>query len=358
MILCVRLREPTLVIVLSGGCQPAADSQDPMPNQRFRTVLLALTLVAPACDKTAESAKAETKAADKAAPEKDPKELFAAKIPELPAPLAKLDFGMTAEEAAKAAPEITKGYAKSKEYKGTYVGYYVPKDSNKLMSMRVVVEAEGADVEKILTAAWGEPKRGTELENPKLFWFNPDKGIRATVSKGYGKEKEVQFDAYLPAKSLLGEGKDKLGFETSRLLGATPDDLKKNYAKYLEELTKERAEQQRADLEKFAGKKLEVLGEASASTHLDLLPTEYGSSFTRVNPTLEGGKIVRFRVGLDYKPFPPAKEELFAMLKAKWGEPKEQEDLGRKQWLFNAAAPRVVVENDDISKKWDIEVSP
>lgn len=350
-----------------------------MFTPRCCTTLLALTLLVPACDKAAEPAKTDAKAktdgkagdakagdakdgkvaGDKvAATEKDPKELFTSKVPELPGPLAKLTFGMSEAEVTKAVPEIDGGYAKAAEYKDTWLGYYIPDKGKKLQSVRVVVEAEGADIEKILTAAWGEPKRGTELDQPKLFWFNADKGIRATISKGYGKEKEVQFEAYLPAAKLLGEGKDKLGFETSPLLGASYDDLKKNYANYLEVLTKEEAEQQREQIEKMTGQKLDVLGEATASTNIDLPPTEYGSSFTRVNPTLEGGKIVRFRVGIDYEPLPAAKDEIFAMLKAKWGEPKEQEDLGRKQWVFNAAAPKVVVEDDDISKKWDIEVTP
>ena len=107
----------------------------------------------------------------------------------------------------------------------------------------------------------------------------------------------------------------------------------------------------------MTGQKLDILGDAVASTNIDLLPTEFGSTFTRVSPTLEGGKIIRFRVGIDYEPFPAAKDEIFAMLKAKWGDPKEQEKYGKKQFVFNAAKPLVVVEDDDITKKWDIEVS-
>ncbi|HET6586113.1 MAG TPA: hypothetical protein VFG69_21795 [Nannocystaceae bacterium] len=320
------------------------------------------------CDKTTDSSassdKKDTKSADSkdakaAAPtEKDPKELFTSKLPELPGPLAKLTFGMTTEEVKKAAPELEDGYARAKEFKDTYFGYYVPDSGKKqLASVRVALDGEGADLEKVLVAAWGEPKRGTELDKPKLYWFNPEKKIRATVHQGYGKENEVQFEPYLPAKELLGEGKEKLGFETTPLLGATYDVLKKDYAQWLEVMTKEEAEKQREKIEKMTGQKLDILGDAVASTNIDLPTTEFGSSFTRVNPTMENGKIVRFRVGIDYDPFPPAKDEIFALLKAKWGEPKEQEKYGRKQFLFNAANPTVVVEDDDISKKWDIEVS-
>jgi hypothetical protein len=322
---------------------------------------LALALLSPvACDKSAEPAKTDDKAAAKEAPApaaKDPKELFTAKVPELPGPLAKLKFGMTEEEIKKAAPEV-EAYGKSKEFKDTYLGYYVPDDKKALQSVRVVVEGDGVSLEKILVAAWGEPKRGTALGNPKLFWFNPEKEIRATIDTGYGKQNEVQFEPYLPAKKLLGEGKEKLGIETTPLLGATPEDLQKNYAQYLEVMTKEQAEEQRKRIEKMAGQNLDALGAAGASTNLDLPPTEFGSSFTRINPTIEGGKIVRFSVGIPFEPFPPAKDEILALLKAKWGDPKEQEEYGRKQWLFNPAAPKVIVEADDISNEWDIEVSP
>lgn len=329
-----------------------------IPSQ-LPPLLLALALIAAvSCDTPVEPAKSTDKAAEKpTGPTKDPKELFSAKVPELPGPLAKLKFGMTEDEIKKAAPEV-EAYGASKEFKDTYLGYYVPDDSKKLQSVRVVLEGEGVSLEKILVAAWGEPKRGTELNNPKLFWFNPDKEIRATLMTGYGKEKEVQFEPYLPAKKLLGEGKEKLGIETTPLLGATPADLQKNYPQYLEVLTKEQAEEQRKRIEKLAGQNLDALGDATASTNLDLLPTEYGSTFTRINPTLEGGKIVRFRVGIPHEPFPPAKAEILALLEAKWGKPKEQEEYGRKQWLFNAAGPRVLVEDDDISKQWDIEISP
>lgn len=335
-----------------------------MPKHVSSLALAFALLAIPACDKPAETSKTDDKAAkdgkgDAKAPasEKDPKELFTSKVPELPAPLAALKFGMTEEEIKKAAPDI-EAYGKSKEFKDTYLGYYVPDDKKTLQSVRVVVEAEGVSLEKLLTAAWGEPKRGENLGNPKLFWFNPEKEIRASIDTGYGKEKEVQFDPYLPAKKLLGEGKEKLGIETTPLLGATVEDLQKNYAQYLEVMTKEQAEEQRKQIEKMAGQNLDALGAAGPSTNLDLLPTEYGSSFTRINPTFEGGKMVRYRVGIAFEQFPPAKDEILALLKAKWGEPKEQEEYGQKQWLFNAAAPKVIVKDDDISKQWDIEVTP
>lgn len=105
----------------------------------------------------------------------------------------------------------------------------------------------------------------------------------------------------------------------------------------------------------MTGKDLSALGEAVPTTNIDLPPTEYGSQFTRIHPTLEDGKITRYRVQIDYEPYPAAKDEILELMKAKWGEPTEEEKYGKKQLVFNQT-PRVVVEDNDISKAWDIEI--
>lgn len=329
---------------------------------RFTTIVSTLAslllLTSTACDeqkKDAKQSEAEAKAEEKAPAKKDPKELFASEKPELPGPLATLEFGMAPEEVKKAAPSVGDGYEKAEEYEETYFGYYVPEDSGKLKSARVVVEAEGFDLEKVLTEAWGEPKKGEDLGKPKLYWFNPEKKVRATISQGFGKEKEVQFEQYLPAKELLGEGKETLGVEDHPLLGATYDDLTTHYKEHLEVLTQEQAQKQRERMEKMTGKDLSALGDAVATSNIDLPPTEFGSQFTRIHPTFEDGKIARYRVQIDYKPYPEAKDEILGFIKEKWGEPKEEEKYGKKLLVFNKN-PRVVVEDDDISKAWDIEI--
>src|SRR5690606_24908840 len=190
------------------------------------TVGLALSLGATGCDKSDDEpadAKGDAKAEAKAdAPTKDPAELLkSSKVPALPGPLATLKFGMSAEEAKKAAPELEDGGKFLDEYKGAYFSYYVPAATGKLKSASLQIE--GTEMAKLLTEAWGEPKKGEDLGKPKYFWFNEGESIRATVAEGYGKEDEVQFEAYLPAKELLGEGKETLGFEKADrpLLGAT-----------------------------------------------------------------------------------------------------------------------------------------
>lgn len=332
-----------------------------LTNILSTTVALALCLGATTgCDKSEEKkdeAKADDKSGEKAAPAKDPAELLkATKTPELPGPLATLSFGMTADEAKKAAPSLEDGGKFLDEYGGAYFSYYVPDDTGKLKSASLQIE--GADMAKLLTEAWGEPKKGEDLGKPKFFWFNEAKKMRATVSQGYGKEDEVQFEAYLPAQELLGDGKTTLGFEKADqpLLGATREQLAKSYADVLEVLSEEEAEKKRKELEKFTGKDLSALGPAAASSNIDLLPTEYGSQFTRVHPNFaDDGTIDRFRVGIDFEPVPEAKEEILALIKAKWGEPTEEEKYGDTILVFNED-PRVTVKEDTISKKWDVEV--
>lgn len=329
-----------------------------LPKILTTTIALSLCLGVAACDDSKDKkddAKADSKdEAKKETPAQDPLELLkASKTPELPGPLATLTFGMSPEEAQKAAPILEDGGKFLEEFKGAYFSYYIPDDDKKLKSASLQVE--GTDMAKVLTEAWGEPSKGEDLGKPKFFWFNEAKKMRATVSQGYGKEDTVQFEAYLPAKELLGEGKETLGFENADrpLLGATHEDLSKHYADVLEVLTKEEAEKQREQIKKLTG---HDLGEASPASNIDLLPTEYGSQFTRVNPHFgDDGKIDRFRVGIDWEPFPAAKEEILGMIKAKWGEPKEEEKYGKKILVFSDS-PRVVVEEDTISKKWDIEV--
>jgi len=326
------------------------------------TVALALCLGASTgCDKSekTDAAKADSKdkAEEKKAPVKDPTELLkAVKTPTLPGPLANLKFGMSVDEAKKAAPELEDGGKFLDEYKGAYFSYYIPDDSGKLKSASLQIE--GVEMAKLLTAAWGEPSKGEDLGKPKFFWFDEATKTRATVSEGYGKEDAVEFEAYLPAKTLLGEGKETFGFEKADrpLLGATREELVKSYADILETMTEEEAEKRRKELEKFTGKDLSALGPAAAASNIDLLPTEYGSQFTRVHPNFgDDGTIDRVRVGIDWEPYPAAKDEILGLIKAKWGEPKEEEKYGETILIFNES-PRVVVEEDTISKKWDIEM--
>ncbi|MEX1363510.1 MAG: hypothetical protein AB1Z98_10310 [Nannocystaceae bacterium] len=325
------------------------------------TVALALCLGATTgCDEPEErkaEARANDKNAEKAAPAKDPVALLkATKTPELPGPLATLAFGMTADEAKKAAPSLEDGRKFLDEYGGAYFSYYVPDDTGKLN--RASLQIEGADMAKLLTEAWGEPKKGEDLGKPKFFWFNEAKKMRATVSQGYGQEDEVQFEAYLPAQELLGDGKATLGFEKADrpLLGATREQFIKSYADVLETLTEEEAEKKLKELEKLAGNDLSALGPDAASSNIDLLPTEYGSELTRVYPNFaDDGTIDRFRVGIDFEPVPEAKEEILALIKAKWGEPTEEEKYGDTILVFSED-PRVTVKEDTISKKWDVEV--
>jgi len=48
-------------------------------------------------------------------------------------------------------------------------------------------------------------------------------------------------------------------------------------------------------------------------------------------------------------------DEIFALFKAKWGDPKEGDEYGKKIFIFSES-PKVTVKEDTITKKWDVEV--
>lgn len=329
-----------------------------MSKLRVCTTVLVLGLLVPACDKAPESVKTEAEpAADPiVAPPKDPKQLFATKRPELPGPLAELRFGMSAAEVSEAVPELKTGHMTSTGYAGVRFGLGELETGKTLENIYVVIE--GADAEKILTAAWGEPKRGTAYGQPQPLWFNADKGIRVRITRDM-QDQTIHFERYLPVAMLLGPGKQTLGFETTPLLGASVEDLKRAYGQYLQVLTAEEAARQREreEVEALAGQALNADGRAAEDTNLDLPPTEYAMASTRVHPTIAEGKIVRFRVAIDYGQMPAARDEIFALLKAKWGEPVARKDPERKLWVLHAAVPEVVVEDDDVGESWNLEIS-
>ncbi|MCH9683827.1 MAG: hypothetical protein K0V04_20515 [Deltaproteobacteria bacterium] len=323
-------------------------------------VVLAVCFGVVSCDEPPPiqaEAKADTKADAKAAPPPmDPAELLqSSKTPTLPGPLARLSFGMTADQAKEAVPELGDGSTYLERYKGAYFSYEIVPQTNKLGSASLQID--GADMTRLLTEAWGAPKKGEDLGKPKLFWFNEADEIRATVVLGTNRQDVVRFSPYLPAKELLGEGTQTLGFERADrpLLGATREQLASSYTDVLEPLPPREIERRRTLLRKALGKEV---SRTAAMGDITLLPTEYGGQLTRVSPHFgDDGTIDRIRVSLDWAAYPAAKEEILGLVEAKWGKPNKAEKYGKTLLIFHDA-PRVVVEEDTISNNWHIEIEP
>jgi hypothetical protein len=316
--------------------------------------LFALALTT-ACDKEPPKSDTDTKETKKES--KPIAELIQGKAVELPAPLAGLTFGMTKADAEKAMPGITDKLVDLEGFDDVSAGSFSTDkgDTEVLTSVRISFPKEAGDVEKTITEKWGAPRKLKELDEPVMAWFNPEKGLRARLKKGFGDGMDLEFSAYMPFEKLIGTDKTKFGFEKTPLIGLDLAGLNKDYADVLEVLSKEQAEKKREEMKKMFGDQIDMLGEAQASTDIILPPTELESYRTTVWPTFdkETGKIESVRFTVPFEGEEGAADQLMATMKKVWGEPKEEEKYGNKVWVFSEE-PFITVE-DSIGRAWEIE---
>jgi hypothetical protein len=181
--------------------------------------------------------------------------------------------------------------------------------------------------------AWG---KGTEIkdysERTTLVWLDPTTGRRAhldaTMIEG---SMDLKIKSYTPVEKFLGEGTDKLGWETASLIGQTEADIEKAYPQYVEK-------------------------SSDGSVMLKAPGTEW-EDYTLVQFHKDDqGKVKQFVFSLSYRSNPAAKDTIKAALQKKWGAGTEVEEYGRKSLVLQEANPRVVVQEDDITKGWDVEI--
>lgn len=163
-------------------------------------------------------------------------DLFTGSTVTLPAPAAKLHFGMTEAEAKAAAPEL---------FAAKY-GYEVPGTDVNYSSTKIVVQIEKGKVWNIraeltesqdaakawLTKKWGEPvEHKNSIGTPELFWSAPAASMQAKLEQRATKS-TVYFSQIMPRDQLLGADPKHLGFETAPLIGMTREDAVKALAAY------------------------------------------------------------------------------------------------------------------------------
>ncbi|MCR9163254.1 MAG: hypothetical protein ACE37F_23495 [Nannocystaceae bacterium] len=323
------------------------------------TSVLSLALLG-GCDSEKKAEDSKEDAAEEKKPAKKPMaELFPGKSPELPPPLASVKLGGSEEEAEKAVPGLTSKLVALDEYEGDIKAGSFATDrgpAKVLVSMRLSVPTKGDELKAMLTEKWGEPKKQTELGKDVFAWYNAEKGLRVYLKESFSPDtKDVEYSAYMPFEKLIGTDKAKFGFETEPLLGMDLAGLNEHYGDVLEKLTKEEAKKKREQMKKMFGDKVDMLGEAQASTDIHLLPTELESYTTTVWPTFdkETGKIKSVRFTVPFEGQEGYDKELIATMKKVWGEPKEEEKYGKKRWVFSEE-PFIVVE-DSIGRAWEIE---
>jgi hypothetical protein len=331
------------------------------PIKRTLVVTLALPLLMSlsACTKP-DADKDKDKPAEDVAPKvekQDPATLFAGDKVTLPTVYGALKLGMTQDEAKAAMADLPEdGTIKTEAYDGIWFNTDFDDDTTKLT--RVYFNLPKADAIKFATEKWGAPKEGTDLGKPVQWWFNGADNLRVSIGDSFSEgEAHVEFTSYWPVTQLIGEGKEIAFEKDAPLLGLTPADLDAKYAVWVKKESEEDAKKSQEDIAKLAGEEAKVLmGKPTASIDLEYPPTEWGKYWTPVHLSwTDDGKIERFWFGIDFESHPAAKDEIFALFKAKWGEPKEEEEYGDKIFVFSDQ-PRIEVEEDTISGKWDISV--
>lgn len=316
---------------------------------------LPLFMSLPACgksdsDKPAEEVKPKVE-------KLDPATLFAGDKVTMPPTYGALKLGMTQAEAKAAMAELPEdGTIKSEAYADIWFNTDFDDDTTKLS--RVYFSLPKADAIKFATEKWGAPQEGTDLDAKVQWWFNPADNLRASIGDSFSEgEAHVEFSSYMPLAQFIGEGKEIAFEKDAPLLGLTPADLDAKYPKWVKKESVEDAKKSQEDIAKLAGEDAKALmGKPTASIDLEYPPTEWAKYWTNVHLSwTDEGKLERFWFGIDFEPHPAAKDEIFALFKKKWGEPKEEEEYGDKIFVFSED-PRIEVEEDTISNKWDVTV--
>jgi hypothetical protein len=326
--------------------------------ERSLTAALALPLLLSlsACGKTESDKPAEEV---KPKVEKlEPAMLFVGDAVTLPPTYGALKLGMTQAEGKAAMADLPEdGTIKSEAYEGIWFNTDFDDDTTKLD--RVYFNMPKADAVKAATEKWGPPQEGTDsLDAKLLYWFNPAENLRVSIGDSYTEgEAQIEFTHYWPVAQLIGEGKELAFEKDAPLLGLTPAELEAKYPKWIKKESEDDAKKSQEDIAKLAGEDVKALmGKPTASIDLEYPPTEWGSYWTPVHLSwTDEGKLERFWFGIDFDGHPAAKDEIFALFTKKWGEPKEEEEYGDKIFVFSEN-PRIEVEEDTISNKWDVSV--
>lgn len=267
------------------------------------------------------------------APQKQLAELFAGTTkPKLVGPLAKVQLGIAEAKVAQAAPQFVEGVGvvESPEFPGVTFQLYV---GQKKTVESATITLPKAEARAAIVSAWGEPREVEYRRKPVAFWFNPEDGIRALLTEGHDPaEMTLRYERYTPVAKTLGEGKDRFGFETTPILGATVDTLKQAYADAFD-------------------------GQTGQLVFLNFPPTEFDDRI-RVQARVEGDKVVAYQLNLAFGGNEQVKAEILALLEAKYGKPTEAKTPTGAAVMEFRKSPTVQVKEDTLGKTWFVEVTP
>lgn len=292
--------------------------------------------------------------------------------PDVPAEIyGTATFGMTGEEAAKAAKARLSGdsayiYLGKIPFRYQFT-FRLDEKSKKLDQFVFNIDQEAFDEAK---AAWGDPIVYKRLGDDYYAWFNPEKHIKVIADKddwdrANAKTKEdekvpayrLYFQRYTPLAELVG----KDGILAKPLIGKTVAELAEAFPEWIDIKSKaeNKAQMDAVGLDKGTQAKVEALGGAGDTAMLQLPETETNSYHALVQPDWEGGKVVSYTLLLPFGKDPELKGEILATVAGVLGAPTPKKD-GDK-WTYVFAGPNNTVVEMGMSileEDWNMRISP
>jgi hypothetical protein len=224
--------------------------------------------------------------------------VFSRGKPALPAAVDRYQPGLSTEKF-KALPPPPKRVG------GYDVDVTIDDDAKIIGSVSMLLPRDTA--KGTLEAAWGPGKQGKRLSKTLVYWFDPDAGLRATLTDSGARHwMSVSFDRYLPADKLLAT------LTTEPPLGMTREALKEKY-------------------------KDVPVNDSGDSFHLRFPPTEFDEYFAMVSIGFKNDKSKLLMGSVSYGGVPGAKEQQLAAFQKAKLEPTDNDIQGA--WRFEMQAP-------------------
>ncbi|MDQ3340497.1 MAG: hypothetical protein M4D80_35515 [Myxococcota bacterium] len=243
-----------------------------------------------------------------------------------PGALGELKLGMTLADARKIAPgpiDVRSGMSTGVDG----VRQFVAIDDKKGV-VRAIYLNLPAHARALIEDAWGKGAQATEFGKTVLVWPDPTTGWRATLRPALGVSHDLAFDHFLPAAHLFGEQPDTI--DAAPVLGLTIEEVKTMF-------------------------KTELVAAGNKTFVLTLLPTEWERTATKITMDVSGGRVRELSISIPYKAHPAAKDTIYELFRAKWGEPRPTM-YDAKQLVFRDAQPRVEVREDPEHDVWKLEI--
>jgi hypothetical protein len=252
---------------------------------------------------------------------------------------AKLKIGMGEADAKQAAPAFWAGGALATvNGSDDDLAYKLTVEAGRVTGIEISSKSYDR-LTPLVVAAWGP---GLEAKNTlgggRTVWFSPELGTRASAESS-----TLKLEEYLPLETLLGPDKVAIAALPKPILGATFEDLKRDYGPLL----------------------LKPDAEVKA---LYLPPTEWNTEHTEVYAMIleRTHKVTDYSFTVDDAAYPGGKDASLAAFTKKWGKPRMAKSYGstKDTMIFHADNPLIEVDrepgvyNAPGGSGWQVRVRP